>query len=424
MTSYRYKIQQNGSARIGTLEAASLQEASAMLRREGGVVLQLRAEKAVPGKAGAGTAPAASTGAGGSATSLRMLTHRVLVFRSQVELTLRQLGSLLNAGVPILTAIRAVGDQAPGLLSQVYAAIGEKVRRGYPLKRCLQEEAPFFGDVTIALIAVGEANGTLERMLTYSADLMEKARRIRSQIVQAFTYPAIVVLIAFGIGYFLVAHVFPKIMVFIQKQGKNVQLPLPTRLLIQVNDFLEIYGLYVLATPPLLIAAYFLARRVPAIGEQLDYLKLRLPLIGKAFREHANARWCQTLGSLLGSGVDVLVALQLVRETVGNLHYAAQFEKVREVVRQGGSLAKGLRESTLARLCPIGLTMVSVSEETGGLDVTLLKVADYSEEQLNRRVGILGKLVEPAIFVVVGGMVGFVYFAFFMAMLAVTRSAA
>ncbi|MDZ7619477.1 MAG: type II secretion system F family protein, partial [Patescibacteria group bacterium] len=103
--------------------------------------------------------------------------------------------------------------------------------------------------------------------------------------------------------------------------------------------------------------------------------------------------------------------------------YGSQFRKMREVVRQGGSLGKGLRESTLRRLCPIGLTMVSVSEESGGLDTSLLKVADYSEEQLSRRVGILGKLVEPAIFVVVGGMVGFVYFAFFMAMLAVTRAA-
>lgn len=424
MTSFRYKIQHNGSPRTGVIEAGSLQEASALLRRDGGVILQLRADTAAAAASASATARGASTAGVEAAPAWRGLAHRVLIFRSQVELTLRQLSSLLGAGVPILTAIRAVADQAPGLLARVYAGIGEKVRRGYPLQRCLQEEASFFGDVTIALIAVGEANGTLERMLNYSADLMEKARRIRSQIVQAFTYPAIVVLIAFGIGYFLVAHVFPKIMTFIQKQGKTVQLPLPTRLLIQVNDFLEIYGLYVLATPPLLVAAYFLAHRVPAIGERLDYLKLRLPLIGKAFREHANARWCQTLGSLLGSGVDVLVALQLVQETVGNLHYAVQFDKVREVVRQGGSLAKGLRESTLSRLCPIGFTMVSVSEETGGLDVTLLKVADYSEEQLSRRVGILGKLVEPAIFVVVGGMVGFVYFAFFMAMLAVTRSVA
>jgi len=421
MASYRYKIQQNGLAQSGTLEANSVQEASAILRRQGGVILQLRAETAKGGRTATRTGAAARS-AGGE--KWRPLANRLLILRSQIELTLRQLGSLLNAGVPVLTALNAVGEQAPTLLSYVYTQIAEKVRRGYSLKRCLEEEAPFLGKVTIGLIAVGEANGTLDAMLNYAADLMENSRKVRGQIVQAFTYPAIVVLVGFGIGYFLVAHVFPKIMVFIEKQGKNVQLPTPTRMLIDVNDFLTTYGAHVLAAPLILVAAYVLARRSPAIGERIDYIKLRLPLLGKAFRELANAMWCRTLGSLLGSGVDVLAALQLVEETVGNLHYSGQFRKMQEVVRQGGSLGKGLRESSLRRLCPIGLTMVTVSEQSGGLDVSLLKVADYSEEQLARRVGILGKLVEPAIFVVVGGMVGFVYFAFFMAMLAVTRSAA
>jgi type II secretory pathway component PulF len=422
MAFFRYKIQSNGSTRSGTIEAGSLQEASGALRREGGIILQLRVDAAdSPRPAAAHTQPAP---AGGAASSWRKRAGRWLIMRSQVELTLRQLGSLLAAGVPILTAIRAVGEQAPPMLAQVYAEIGEKVRRGYPLRRCLEEEAPFVGKVTIGLIGVGEANGTLDAMLTYAADLMERSRKVRGQIVQAFTYPAIVMLVAFGIGYFMVAHVFPKIMGFIQKQGKNIPLPLPTRLLIQVNDFLSVYGLYILAAPVLIAVAYTLAYRVPAIGERIDYVKLRLPLLGKAFREHANAMWCRTLGSLLASGVDVLVALQLVQETVGNLHYRRQFAKVHEVVRQGGGIGRGLRESSLSRLCPIGATMVSVSEESGGVDTSLLKVADYSEEQLERRVGMLSKLVEPAIFVVVGGMVGFVYFAFFMAMLAVTRSAA
>ena len=424
MASYQYKIQRNGSPQIGTIEANSVQEASQLLRRDGAVILQLRAASAGHSKPASQRSRTTEANATKNATSLRAIANRVLILRSQVELTLRQLGSLLTAGVPILSAIRAVGDQAPPLLSHVYARIGDKVQRGYPLKRCLEEEAPFMGEVTIGLIAVGEANGTLEDMLTYAANLMEKSRKIRGQIVQAFTYPIIVVMVGFGIGYFLVAHVFPKILGFIEKQGKKVPLPMPTRLLIQVNDFLTAYGLYVLATPVLIVTAYFLARRVPAIGERIDYIKLRLPLIGKAFREHANAMWAQTLGSLLGSGVDVLVALQLVERTVGNLHYSGQFRRMREVVRQGGSLGKGLRESTLSKFCPIGLTMVSVSEESGGLDASLLQVAEYSEERLTQRVSILGKLVEPAIFIVVGGLVGFVYFAFFMAMLAVTRSAA
>lgn len=115
--------------------------------------------------------------------------------------------------------------------------------------------------------------------------------------------------------------------------------------------------------------------------------------------------------------------MELVGETMSNKFYADQFIKMREIVRQGGSLSKGLETTQLHALCPMSLTMVSVSEESGGLDESLLHVARYCEEQLTRRVSLLGKLVEPAIFVIVGGMVGFIYFAFFMAMLSVTRSA-
>ena len=417
MASYRYKVLQGGAQRVGAIQANSLQEASAVLRKEGGVILQLRVASAD------GRKPTSTKGASSSAFALPPVLARLLIQKTQVEITLRQLGSLLTAGIPILTALRAVGEQAPPQLSRVYEEITEKVRRGYPLKRCLQEEAPFLGKVTIGLVHVGEANGTLDEMFTYSAQLMERARKVRNQIIQAFTYPAIVVLAAFGVGYFMVAHVFPKIMVFIEKQGKEVQLPMPARVLIQVNDFLAAYGVYVLVAPFALVVAFILARRVPALGAKIDYALLCIPLLGRAFREHANTMWCRTLGALLGSGVDVLVALQLVQEIVGNIHYSNQFEQVKEVVRQGGALAKGIRATTLGKLSPIALTMVAVTEEGGGLDTSLLQVAEYSEEELTRRVAMLGKLVEPAVFIVVGGMVGFIYFAFFLSMLAVTRSA-
>jgi type IV pilus assembly protein PilC len=178
-----------------------------------------------------------------------------------------------------------------------------------------------------------------------------------------------------------------------------------------------------LLAPPVLIVAFILARRTPSLGVHIDHAILRLPLLGKAFRDHANTMWCRTLGALLRSGIDILAALELVGGIVGNQYYTVQFTKMREIVRQGGSLTRGLESTRLHALCPMSLTMVSVSEEAGGLDESLLHVARYSEEQLARRVALLGKLVEPAIFIIVGGMVGFIYFAFFMAMLAVTKSA-
>ena len=180
---------------------------------------------------------------------------------------------------------------------------------------------------------------------------------------------------------------------------------------------------FVLMAPIILLTMFFLARRTPAIGVQVDYALLHIPLLGKALRDHANTMWCRTFGALLRSGIDVLKALTLVEETMSNKYFAEQFRQMREVVRQGRSITQGIENTALQKLCPMALTMVSVSEETGGLDTSLLHVARYCEERLTRRVALLGKLVEPAIFIVVGGMVGFVYFAFFLAMLAVTRSA-
>jgi type II secretory pathway component PulF len=121
-----------------------------------------------------------------------------------------------------------------------------------------------------------------------------------------------------GVSYYMVAVVFPQILGFIQKQGKRVPLPTPTRILIQVSDFIEIYGLYLLASPFLLGLGYWLARNfIQGAGVWLDRGFLRVPLIGKAFRDHANTMWCRTLGALLRSGLDIISALDLVQENHG-----------------------------------------------------------------------------------------------------------
>jgi len=412
MPTFEYRTFRGGVRQSGSVEAESMAAAAAQVRRSGGVVLDLR-----PAPAGRAAREAEDGGA------LERALGFVLVSRGQTELLLRQLATLLTAGVPILTAFQAVRRQAPGALARVIDRVSRKVRQGHPLQRAFREEAPFVGPVPLGLIGVGEANGTLDEMLLYAAELMEKARNVRKQIVQAFTYPGIVVLGAIGVSYYMVSVVFPQVMTFIEKQGRNVPLPMPTRVLLVVNDFMMAYGVLVLAAPFAAVGLFLLARRLPSTGLRVDEALLRLPLLGPALRDHANAMWCRTLGALLHSGIDVVTALELVRGTLGNQYYRAQFDQVKAVVRQGRSVTQGLESTALGRLCPLSLTMVSVSEETGGMDNSLLHVAADAEDRLTRRVAFLGRIVEPAIFVVVGGLVGFVYFAFFMAMLAVTRSA-
>ena len=407
MASFAYTAILAGVRTNGTLVAAGRTEATAALRARGAVILDLR--------------PAAETAAGAGA---RNPLDGLLVSRSQLEVAFRQLASVLAADVPILLGLETIGRQCRGRLKHAFARIHERIRNGNPLSQALREEAPFVGRVAIGLVTVGEANGTLSEMLDYSADLMERARRLKSDLVQAFSYPCFVILVGIGVAWFMTTKVIPKILAFIKgQQGGKAQLPAVTQLLVDVTAFFEQYGLVVVAVPILLAVLLLLGRRSPQFAPAIDATALRIPLVGKAFREHANTMWCRTLSALLGSGVEIVTALELIEHTMGNQFVAMQFRQLRQAVREGRSLTKSIEETALFRLCPIAHTMVLVSESSGSLDRSLLQVATYSEDALQRRVRLLSKLVEPAMYAVVGTMVGFVYFAFFMAMMSANRAA-
>ncbi|MDR1491412.1 MAG: type II secretion system F family protein [Planctomycetaceae bacterium] len=405
---FQYKISTKGTIQTGVIEADNANNAAATLRQQG-ILLQL-------------TPAASRSSTGKSAAPLRLLQKIFHPSSMQQEIYLRQLSFLLKAGVPILTALESICEHAPKRIAAIFAKLADRVRNGSSMKKSLEEEAAFFGNVSIGLIGVGEANGTLDEMFAYASDLMERNRNVKNQILQALAYPAVVMCVALGIAYYIVAYVLPTIMSFIAKQSKTVALPLSTRMLLVLNDICTHYWQYFLIVPIFLTAAYFLLRRHPTVAERIDFAMLYVPLIGQAIREHNNTLWTRTLGALVRSGIDITAALELVAGMMSNRHYAAQIQKVRGSVKQGISLTKAVQETTLRSLCPMCSTMLGVSEKSGSIDTSLMHTADYCEDRLTRRVTLLGKFVEPAIFGFVGGFVGFIYFAFFMAMLAATRS--
>lgn len=409
MSTYDYTITRDGRRETGVVTAGSEAEAAARLRAGGAIVLSLREN-------------AARQAAGGKPRNASFL-GRFLVSAAEVELSLRQLASILAADVPILVGLDTVSGQASPTLRGAYSRVRERVREGCALSVAFRDEAPFMGRVSLGLVQVGEANGTLDAMLGYAADLMERARRLRNDLMQAFSYPAFVALAGIGVAWFMATQVLPKILVFIQaRQGKEGGLPPITQALLDVTAFFQAYGLLVLAVPMVLAIALVLARRHRETGEIVDRWLLRIPVLGGAFRAHANTMWCRTLGALLGSGVGIVAALELVERSMGNWHVAAQFRIMRRHVREGQSLTHALDRTALPQLCPMAQAMIAVSEQSGGLDTSLAQVADHYEDVLQRRVKLLSRLVEPAMYAIVGGMVGFVYFAFFMAMMAAQRS--
>lgn len=410
MPHFHYTTLENGVRQTGIVAAASQSDAAAQLRRDRKTIVAMRPAKENECRDNGGN-------------SACDFIHGLLIPKSAIELALRQLAALLKAGVPILTAIRSIAEHTHPALRKRLDKVTESVRQGNALSVSLQRNLPQAGRVTLGLLTVGESNGTIDQMASYAADLMERSRKIKSQMTQAFAYPVAVMLASMGIGYYMVNKVFPVIMKFLEKSRSSVTLPLPTRMVIWLNDFLTGYGILLVLAPLLIGVLFLLLRRKMNTGELVDRFTLKIPMIGGALIFHANTMWCLTLGALMRSGLDVVSAVELVERTMGNWHYALQFQKIRQLLRNGTNLGRCLGETTLKRLSPMAYTMVSVSEESGGMDQSLMHVAEYSEEQLNRRVAMLSKMVEPAIFVIVGGFVGLVYFGFFMAMLTATKAA-
>jgi type IV pilus assembly protein PilC len=411
MPRFRYIARGGAERREGVVEAASMPDAATSLRREGLMILSLHE-----------TDEAAGTDARALRAGGRRLLLPLLIRNIQVEVVLGQLSSLLAGGVPILAALKAVQGQASAVLGRVLGAVAGRVRGGSSLSRSMEAEAPFMDRTTLGLLTVGEANGTVAEMLGHAARLMRRVREVRSQILQAFSYPALVTVGAIGVATYMVWVVFPKVLKFIKGQRSNVDLPAVSRALINVSYFMTDYGLYVLLAPVGLAVAFGLLRRTDRAGAGIDRATLRAPLLGKALRAANNAMWTRTLGTLIRSGIDIVSSLDLVERTLGNRHYRRQLRTVRETVRRGRSLSDGLAATDLKRLCPLAEALVAVGERAGGVDDALLQAAEDSDARLDRRLKLLARMIEPAIFVIVGGMVGFVYFGFFMAMLAATKS--
>jgi type IV pilus assembly protein PilC len=409
MPTFAYTILEQGERRDGTVDAPHAQAAVAQIKKPGVTILKM--------------APATGpkTVALGSWHHARMV-RRLFIRPFQMETALAQLAQLIKAGVPILTALESVSQQAPGPLRGVFNEIRTRVKKGQSLERSMRACAPFIGNVALGLMGVGEANGTLDEMLKYAAELMAKRRKVKAQVMGALAYPALVIVGAFGLGYYMVNKVIPQVMNFIGTQDPAA-LPKITQYLILTNDFLLAYGVYILVTPVVLVLGFVAARRHTHSAPIVDRAILQVPPIGKALRDHANTMWCRTLGALLRSGIDILTALELVRQTVGNAYFAVRFARIRGRIRQGATCSRSFTENDMQRWCPMAVAMMAVSEESGGMDESLLHIADYYEEQLGRRVALLAKMVEPAVFIIVGGMVGFVYYAFFLAMLTATTSA-
>jgi type IV pilus assembly protein PilC len=398
------------------VEALSQKEAISKIRNMGYFPTKVRARGAAR-KAGARAAarPKKRRGAGG----------RVKV--KQITQFARQLSTLQDAGLPILRSLRILEEQQKsGTFKRVIGYVGDDIEGGCTLSEALGRHPRAFDRLLVSMVAAGETGGVLDLILARVADFMEKAQKLKSRVISAMIYPAVVLTAAFLILLGLMTFVVPSFKDALSEMTEGQQLPKITRVVLAISSWIAFhYGWAVLLGVP--FATIFLlrvARRFRAGRYVLDTIKLKLPVIGQLSSKVSVTRWTRTLGTLISAGVPILDAINVTRETAGNEVFANMLGKVHNSIRQGDTFAGPLRQSKTVDL--IVCNMVAVGEETGDLDKMLLKVADNFDEQVDVLVASLMSMLEPIMIIVLGGMVMTIVLAIFAPMIQIitTLSAA
>ena len=343
----------------------------------------------------------------------------VTIGQASIEQTFLQLEILLKGDVPVVEAFETAARLTKSYLASALMETAEQVRSGSSLKKAMETQMPWIGALHLGLIGVGEANGSLPQMFSYCVELMQQRRKLRNEVVRAMTYPVIVTLMGMGVGYYVSTVAVPQIA---SVMGSPDKLPPITRSLLDTSDWVKTNGYLFVVVPAVGVAVIALLRRIPLLAPILDRIGLYIPLFGKVGRFSGNTLFNHTMALLLGSGVSVTESLALVGTTLTNAFYRVQIQFVRDSVLAGRMLSAGLEASAFSYLSPLTPALVRVGENSGSLEEGLRYVGEFYGQALERRLDLLGKLVEPALIVVVGGMVAYVYIAFFMGMAAMNAS--
>jgi type IV pilus assembly protein PilC len=260
------------------------------------------------------------------------------------------------------------------------------------------------------MVKAGEAGGALEVILKRLAEFKEKSQSLKKKIIGAIVYPAVVILVAVSILIFIMVFIIPKFKKIFDEF--NLQLPWMTKTLIQVSDWMGKYWYWL----PIFPIAFWLLLKLVRLSKTgnyvLDWLTLLIPIVGGLVKKTIIARTMRTLGTLVSSGVPILEALSIVRDTANNAVFEKMFQRVLESIREGDSIAEPMKKSRLME--DMVCNMVEVGEETGDLDTMLYKVADFYDEEVDNTVKALISLLEPIMIVFLGGAIGFIVIALFL----------
>lgn len=316
----------------------------------------------------------------------------------------RQFASMIEAGVAMLRALTVLTEQTENpKLKKVLEQVRYDIEQGGTLSDALIKHSKIFDTLYISMVRAGEAGGVLDQVLNRLAVFMEERSKLTQQVKSAMTYPVVVMFIAVGVFYAMLTLVLPTFSGLFNSLGS--ELPAYTRFLITISDFLRSWYMALLIAV-IAFAVWSLKKwyQTPDGKYKLDYAMLNIPVLGDILKKVAVARFTRTFGTLTKSGVPIVSALDVVKDSAGNEVLARAVELVQSKVQQGGTISAPLGESKI--FPPMVTQMVAIGEETGQLENMLEKVADFYDVEVENAVDALTSLMEPIMIVTLGGLVG------------------
>jgi len=418
MPKFNYvAMDSHGKETKGTLEVGSQNEAIGRVKEMGlfpTKIVETDKEKPAKGeKKGAAGKPAAKAKKKGGSANINIkipgLSGKV---KSKVLTTFtRQLATLVDAGLPLLRGLRVLEKQEKNpTLKSIIGELALAIEGGSTFSEALAQHPKVFNRLYVNMVKAGELGGVLEVVLTRLSEFMEKAQKIKGKVISAMFYPVAVLIVATAILIILMVKVVPSFkQVF---EGMGMQLPAFTRLVLGISEIIKDHIIYALIAIVSFFIMFMVFIRTRFGRHAWDKIRLKMPAIGPVVSKVAISRFSRTLGTLVSSGVPILQALTIVKETAGNVIVANAVSAVHESVKEGETITAPLEASGV--FPPMVISMVDVGEQTGALPEMLLKIADNYDDEVDNAVAAMTSLLEPIMIVFLAVIVGSIVIAMFL----------
>jgi type II secretory pathway component PulF len=423
MAQFNYKARKrSGEVVTGILEVADRGAALTQIERLGLFPIAVDIPK---GAAAAAAAAQKPTGAGASwmeylPPSLRQQLQKQRKPKLQELATFtNQLANLLKCGMPLTVALNSMTHlETKGIPSEVSRQLKQDVMEGKGLSEAMAKQKVIFSDLYVNMVRAGEQSGALVEVLRRMGNHFERFAEVQSKFTSALIYPAFVCCVGIIISIFFMTVMLPQFLRLFE--GLHVQLPLPTRILIGMNDFVKHWSWLIVV---LIVLAAFIFNRFRATEEgkvKIDQWKMNVPIVGKVVRLHLFGQFCRTLATLLQNGVPVLKALEIAEQIVPNRIIKQAIAKTRQEVTDGKTIAQPMARSKVFPQLMVDL--IKIGEDTGDVPGSLANLAETYESELNIGLRVMTNMIEPIIICVMALAVGFLLIAILTALFSITTS--